>query len=106
MTRATKASTGAVRADCPRCGAPTLRQTADLPWAVTVDDSRHTPAQAAQLTRPNRLAWCLRESPWSGMRLAEVLPSVHSRDCPHAHVVEHECPEGTLPGRRPEGALC
>lgn len=69
-----------------------LHQTAGLPYAVTADATRHTAAQAALLATPNRLAWCLRESPWSGARLAEVLPSVHSRDCPHPHVLEHECP--------------
>ncbi|WP_413102260.1 hypothetical protein [Streptomyces sp. Inha503] len=103
MSRAT--NLGASRRSCDRCGTPVLHQTAGLPYTVTADDVRHTAAEAAALTTPDRLAWCLRETA-GGMRLVEVLPSVHSRDCPRPHVVEHECPEGTLPGRRPEGALC
>lgn len=82
-----------------------LHQTVGLPWTVTVDAVRHTAAQAAALTTPNRLAWCLRETA-GGVRLVEVLPSVHGAGCERPHVVEHECPPGTLPGRRPEGALC
>lgn len=86
---------GAVRKDCPRCGLPTIRQTSGLPWAVTVDDTLRTPAEAEAMTTPNRRAFCLRESRWSGMRLAEVLRVFHSPVCVWPHVVEHECPPGT-----------
>jgi hypothetical protein len=79
---------------CDRCGAPVLRQTSGVPWVVTVDEKRLTPDQAAAMTGPNRLAWCLRENKWTGMRLVEVLPS-HNRQCPHAHLIAHECPPGT-----------
>ncbi|MFI0768586.1 hypothetical protein ACH4TQ_27420 [Streptomyces sp. NPDC021218] len=82
-----------------------LHQTAGLPYAVTADAVRHTAAEAAALVTPDRLAWCLRETA-AGVRLVEVVASVHGAGCDRPHVVEHECPEGTLPGRRPEGALC
>jgi len=72
-----------------------LRQTSGVPWVVTVDEQRLTPDQAAAMTGPNRLAWCLRENKWTGMRLVEVLPVFHNRECPHAHVIAHECPPGT-----------
>lgn len=86
---------GAVRQDCPRCGLPTIRQRTGLPWAVTVDAERHTPGQAAARTTPDRRAFCLRESKWSGMRLAEINGPFHSPVCAWAHVIEHECPAGT-----------
>ncbi|MET7933447.1 hypothetical protein [Streptomyces sp. NPDC005322] len=80
-----------------------LRQTAGLPYTVTADAVRHTAATAATLTGPNRLAWCLRETK-AGVRLVEVLPSVHGPQCPRPHVVEHECPPGTPAASRPKGA--
>lgn len=91
---------------CERCGAGVLRQRNGLPWVVTVDAERLTPGQAAARTTPNRLAWCLRESKWSGMRLVEVFGPFHNPACPWAHVIEHECPPGVREfGRRPEGAM-
>ncbi|WP_217489103.1 hypothetical protein [Streptomyces malaysiensis] len=81
-----------------------LHQTTGLPYTVTADAVRHTAAEAAALATPNRLAWCLRETT-AGVRLVEVLPSVHRAGCPRPHVLEHECPEATPPGRRPQGAL-
>ncbi|MEU8723555.1 hypothetical protein [Streptomyces antimycoticus] len=104
MTRPARGSGGAVRQGCPRCAAPVLCQTAGLPYAVTADAVRHTAAEAAALTTSNRLAWCLRETA-AGVRLVEVLASVHGAGCERPHVVEHECQPGTPPGRRPEGAL-
>lgn len=85
---------GAVTRDCPRCGLPTIHQRAGLPWVVTADAERLTPAEAAARMTPNRRAYCLRESQWTGTRLVEVSPSAHRKDCA-AHVVEHECPPGT-----------
>lgn len=94
------------RRQCERCGADVLRQTTGVPWTVTVDEQRMTPDQAAALTTENRLAWCLREHRWTGMRLVEVLPHFHSPVCTWAHVIAHQCPPGTREyGRRPEGAL-
>ncbi|MFF3511574.1 hypothetical protein [Streptomyces sp. NPDC002573] len=91
---------------CERCGQPVLRQKDGLPWTVTVDEQRYTPDEAAKLASPNRLAWCLRESKWSGTRLVEVLPVFHNPACTWAHVIEHECPpEIAAHGRRPEGAM-
>ena len=96
----------AVQKDCPRCGLPTIRQTSGLPWSVTADAERLTPGEAAKRTTPNRRAFCLRESRWSGMRLVEVLRVFHNPVCPYAHLVEHECPAEVREfGRRPEGAM-
>jgi hypothetical protein len=85
----------AVTRDCPRCGLPTLHQRHGLPWTVTADAQRLTPDQAAKLAGPNRLAWCLRESKWTGVRLVMVLTPFHSPVCMWAHVVDHQCPPGT-----------
>ena len=85
---------GAIRTDCPRCSAPVYHQRHGLPLVVTADAEKLTLAEAEKRTGPNRLAWCLRESKWTGARLVEVSPSVHRRDCT-AHVVDHECPPGT-----------
>lgn len=94
------------RTTCERCGADVLRQRNGLPWVVTVDAERLTLDQAAARTTPNRLAWCLRESKWSGMRLVEVLAPFHNPACPWAHAIEHECPPGVREyGRKPEGAM-
>ncbi|MGW3144881.1 hypothetical protein ACWDG1_09400 [Streptomyces sp. NPDC001177] len=91
---------------CERCGTGVLRQRDGLPWVVTVDTERLAPDQAAERVTANRLAWCLRESKWSGMRLVEVLRPFHNPACVWPHVVEHECPPGTAAyGRRPEGAM-
>jgi hypothetical protein len=91
---------------CERCGADIIRQKTGLPWVVTADAGRLTPDQATKKTTPNRLAWCLRESKWSGMRLVMVLPVFHSPVCMWAHVIEHECPAEVREfGRRPEGAM-
>lgn len=97
MSRASAA--GATRQSCTRCGAPVLRQTAGVPYNVTVDAVRHRPAEAAALTTPNRRAWCLRESTVS-VRLVQIMPSVHNSDCPHPHVIEHSCPRTAGPGAR------
>ncbi|NJP70402.1 hypothetical protein [Streptomyces sp. C1-2] len=85
----------AVPAECPRCGAPCLRQREGLPFDVLADTERLTPEAAAARTTPNRLAWCLRESKWTGARLVEVLGQLHSPVCPWPHVVNHQCPPGT-----------
>ncbi|MEV8032240.1 hypothetical protein [Streptomyces sp. NPDC086182] len=91
---------------CERCGTDVLRQRTGLPWVVTVDLEQLTLEQAAARTTPNRSAWCLRESTWSGMRLVEVLLVFHNSSCPRAHLLEHECPvEAAQYGRRPEGAM-
>jgi hypothetical protein len=99
-----RSNQGASRRSCDRCGAAVLRQKAGLPWTVTADDERLTPAEAEARMTPNRRSYCLRESPWTGLRLVEVMASVHRRDCT-AHVVEHECPPGTPLTPKPEGAL-
>lgn len=95
---------GAVRRGCPRCGLPTIHQQHGLTMVVTCDDIPMMPAEAAARMTPNRRSYCLRESPWTGLRLAEVMASAHRKDCT-AHVVEHECPPGTPLTPKPEGAL-
>lgn len=87
--------TAAVRGECPRCDEPVLVQRDGLPFTVTANAGRLTPEQAAKLTGPNRLAWCLREGKWTPPRLVEVLGRLHNPACPWPHVVDHECPEGT-----------
>lgn len=81
----------ATATSCERCGAAVLRQKTGLPWVVTADIERLTPAEAALRVTPNQRAWCLRESRWSGTRLVEA----HHRQCEYVHVVEHACPPGT-----------
>ncbi|HLU97646.1 MAG TPA: hypothetical protein VKZ89_12465 [Thermobifida alba] len=105
MTWKPSTPTGAVHQDCLRCGAPVLHQKHGLPFTVTADAERLTPAQAAARTTRNRLAWCLRESKWAGARLVEVLGRLHNPACPWPHVVDHECPPGTPLTPKPEGAL-
>jgi hypothetical protein len=105
VTRPAKTTTGAVRTDCGRCGAPTLRQPNGLPWTVTADAEPMPLARALALTGPNRLAWCLKTSRWSGDRLTEMHTRSHPADCPHPHVIDHECPPGTPAARRPGGGL-
>lgn len=94
------ANPAAMPRSCERCGTDVLRQRTGLPWVVTVDLERLTLEQAAARTTPNRSAWCLLESKWSGMRLLEVLPVFHRPACPRAHLLEHECPADTpqIPG--------
>jgi hypothetical protein len=94
MARSTKTVVGAVRQDCPRCALPTLHQANGLPLVVTADAEPLSLADALKLTGPNRLAWCLKTSRWSGNRLAEMHARSHRSDCPHPHVVDHECRQG------------
>lgn len=94
-------TSGASRRSCDRCGAPVLCQKTGLPFAVVADAERYTSAEAAGLKEPNRLAWCLRENPWTGIRLAEV----HHRNCGFPHVIDHRCPPGTPLTPKPEGTL-
>lgn len=97
---------GAVHQECPRCGLPTIHQRRGLPFTVTTDAQRLTPGQAEAQASRTRLAWCLRESKWSGTRLVEILPPFHNRQCPWPHVLDHQCPpEAREFGRRPEGAM-
>jgi hypothetical protein len=87
--------TEAIPGQCPRCDAPVLQQRHGLPFTVTADAGKLTPDQAQKLTGPNRLAWCLRETRWNGMRLVMVLTPFHSPVCMWAHVIDHQCPQGT-----------
>lgn len=106
MTWKPETRAGAIARDCPCCGQPTIHQSKGLHLVVTADAQRLTPDQAQKLTEPNRLAWCLRESKWTGLRLVEVLGRLHNPACPWPHVIDHQCPpEVQQYGRRPEGAM-
>ncbi|MFE5871609.1 hypothetical protein ACFQ6V_23595 [Streptomyces roseifaciens] len=59
-------------------------------------------AEAEQLRTEHRLHWCVRETS-SGIELRWRIDC--GPTCGHGHVVDHRCPPGTPPGRRPEGAL-
>ena len=103
MTRQPNSSGGASRTRC-RCGRPVIRQTVGA-LAVTADAERYTLAEALKRTGPNRLAWCLyQRSEWTPQKLRELHPSTHPADCPHPHVVDHECtappPAAPAAGRR------
>lgn len=91
MTSRSKSVLGAVRMDCARCGLPTLSQRAGaLPFPIVADAAPLTLDAALALRTADRLAWCLRESKWSGARLAEISVSVHA-GCERPHVVCHVC---------------
>lgn len=97
-------SSRARRTRCARCGQEVLRQLVGRRAAldVTADDEPLTVAEAEMLREPNRLHWCLREtSTGIGLRWRKDCRA----ECPHPHVIDHHCPPGTPPGRRPEGAL-
>lgn len=90
MTRKRADSVGARRVRC-RCGQPVIRETVGA-LDVTADAERLTLAEAVQRAGPNRLAWCLyQRSEWTPQRLRSTSPSGHREDCPHPHVVDHEC---------------
>lgn len=106
MTARSKAAAGAVRTNCPRCGAPVLRQLVGRRAAlmVTADAEPMPLAAAAPLTGPNRLAWRLRRLHGGGVDL-HWLHLQAPVPAPIEAVLDHECPPGTPPGRRPDGAL-
>ncbi|MEV4437509.1 hypothetical protein AB0K09_00580 [Streptomyces sp. NPDC049577] len=86
-----RADGGARRARCPRCDRPVLRQLVGRRAALDVTaDAAPMPAAAAQTLRePNRLTWCLRERSCSP-DLRWLGPG-HPADCPHPHVIDHQC---------------
>ncbi|MFF3190518.1 hypothetical protein [Streptomyces misionensis] len=62
---------------------------------VTADADPLSAAAAAELREPNRLDWCVRQRK-GGPDLGWVDRS-HPADCPHPHVIDHQCttPRGT-----------
>ncbi|MGW2742341.1 hypothetical protein [Streptomyces sp. NPDC001450] len=92
-------SGGARRVRC-RCGRTVLRQLVGNRAAldVTADADPLTAAAAAELREPNRLDWCVRQRKggpdlsWSGR--------THSTDCPHPHVIDHQCTAPAVPARQ------
>ncbi|MYR60047.1 hypothetical protein GTY54_28720 [Streptomyces sp. SID625] len=113
MTRPPASSGGARRVRC-RCGRTVLRQLVGHRAAldVTADTDPIPAAHAAALREPNRLDWCLRQRS-GGPDL--VWADCHRRpgDCPHPHVIDHQCtapPPAARPRRArttsvPEGQL-
>lgn len=105
MARTARVSSGAAHQDCPRCGAPVWRQLVGRMAALNVVADR-VPLpldDALALASPNRLVWCAADLYGGGTDLRWL--HMNGLPCPHQHVVDHECPEGTPPGRRPEGTL-
>ncbi|AEW94632.1 MULTISPECIES: hypothetical protein [Streptomycetaceae] len=96
-----RSSSGARRTRCPRCGRPVITQLVGrrAALAVVADDEPMPTARAAGRTTPDRLAWCLRDGPFAGIDLRWVYRS-HPPDCPHPHVLDHQC---TAPLRPPAG---
>ncbi|NGO68019.1 hypothetical protein [Streptomyces boncukensis] len=100
MTRPPRRNGGARRVRC-RCGQTMLRQLVGHRAAldVTADARELTATEAAALVEPNRLAWCLRtvaggpDLRWLGGR--------HPPDCPHPHVIDHQCAAPAAPQPRP-----
>ncbi|MFJ6935720.1 hypothetical protein [Streptomyces sp. NPDC101132] len=90
-------SAGAADSRCPRCRAPILRQWVGHVAAVHVvaDLTPLTVAEQAAARAPNRLIWCLVQSPHVTPRLRWTGPN-HPPACPHPHVTEHRCPPTTL----------
>ncbi|KAB7850178.1 hypothetical protein [Streptomyces mobaraensis] len=70
--------------------------------SVIADAQSMPVAEAEEHRTPYRLHWCLRPTS-SGHELRWRIDC--GPTCTFPHVVDHECPPGTPPGRRPEGAL-
>ncbi len=105
MATRSKAVVGAVRADCPRCARPTLRQLVGRRAAldVTADAAPLELERALALAGPNRLAWCLVSLRGAGVDLRWLHTA--GAACAHRPVLDHQCPTGTPAGLRPAGAL-
>lgn len=90
MTRKQRTpSVGARTVRC-RCGRQVVKEVVGA-LDVTADAERLTLAAARQHTGPNRLAWCLyQRTEWTPQRLRSTA-GAHREDCPHPHVVDHEC---------------
>lgn len=89
---------GARRVRC-RCGRTVLRQLVGRTAAldVTADADELVPDAAAKLREANRLDWCLRRRA-AGPELMWADCHRRSGDCPHPHVIDHQC---TAPADRP-----
>ncbi|MEU3447210.1 hypothetical protein AB0H29_08265 [Streptomyces thermolilacinus] len=94
-------SSEARRTRCARCRRPVLRQLVGRRAAldVTADDEPLTVAVAAARREPNRLDWCLHAA---GVRFDMRWSSrTHPADCPHPHVLDHQCTAPAAPPRAP-----
>jgi hypothetical protein len=92
---------GSSTSRCPACSAPVLTQwvghvaaikaSVDLPPA---DEPRpYGPAAAA--STPHDLVWCLPRQRFRPLRLRWT-GTRHPPDCPHQHLISHQCPTTTL----------
>lgn len=93
-------SSGARRTRCSRCHRPVLRQLVGQRAAldVTADDDRMPLGAATALREDNRLDWCLRTTA-GGLDLRWSSTS-HPADCPHPHVIDHQCTAPPNPARQ------
>lgn len=101
-----RSTRGASRRSCDRCGASVLRQLVGQRAALKVTaDAEPIPLdEAAALTGPNRLAWCLARLRNGDVELRWQCWTRNG--CDHEVVIDHQCaPEIREFGRRPEGGL-
>lgn len=97
---------GGAPTGCPSCGQSVLRQLVGMSTGlnVTADVEPLTSDQAAKLSEPDRLAWCLARLRSGALELRWRCRT--SAPCGHDLVIEHRCSSTVaLYGRRPEGAL-
>ncbi|WP_329032221.1 hypothetical protein OIE71_04580 [Streptomyces sp. NBC_01725] len=106
MTRPPARRSGAQQSRCPRCRGPVLRQLVGQHAAVgvTADAEHLAPAAAYALRTENRLDWCLRTTR-DGLDLRWADCHRRAGECPHPHVIDHECTAPPVPiqpaARRP-----
>lgn len=65
---------------------------------VTADDEPMPAAAARGRREPNRLDWCLLDQ-HGGIEL-KWLGAAHPADCPHGHVLDHQCTGPAAPPTR------
>lgn len=77
---------------CPHCAAPILTQLVGDHAALNVvaDLRPLTPEQLTAITTPNRLVWCLRDTPHMALKLRWT-GTTHPANCPRQHLTEHRC---------------
>lgn len=82
---------------CPACGLPLLVQwvghTAALQARVDLPapDEARPYGEALRHRTPDRLVWCLPRRRYGPLRLRWT-HARHPPDCPHQHLLDHQCP--------------